>query len=206
MTSAKTPAKAKAAPAKATRTEYPLIADLPKVPVYKVLNGKVVTQPVKRKDPTTGETIIVEEKILFDPNGELQHRNRYGEMLMYTASLPKRAKAADPFGFTVNDHRYQLKRGVKVKLPWFVVHHFRLNFETIYSQEPDPNHPGRKQIVREDQLSETMDARPIDACDDFDDETAHLPVRPEGADEDMQHDFSQGAAQRVENEEALQLA
>lgn len=181
---ARAPVPARAAPKMVVRDgqqvrEYPMLADLPEIPFYKKkADGSILTRPKQVRDKDTGEQMIVDEKVLYDPNGELACRNRFGKCLMYEMTLQRREKAPDPLQVTVNDRRYVMRRGVRIVMPWWVIFHFRNNIETKYKQEQSATHPGRKQTVTEFLPAEIITSRPIDPCNDFDDDTAHLPQRP----------------------------
>lgn len=181
------PAKSAAAPAKSPgRRVFATLAELPTVPMWKMgRDGKPLVQRVQVRD-AEGKVKWVEEKVAFDPNEELKHRNRFGQMLLYRFKLNKRDKAEKRVPITVNDHRFTVLRGEWVIVPWYVVHSSRDRWERKFSQEPDPDRPGRKITVAEDQLAESFEARPIDPCDDFDDETAHLAVKPDEDTHDAQ--------------------
>lgn len=157
------------------RREYPMLADLPPVPKYRTdpATGEVLYHLVPRE--VNGVVTHAREPVPFDPNGELEHRNRWGRCLMFKFTLQRLPKGEKRKFITVNDRRYTVLRGVEVIVPWFVVSSMADRIERHYDPVPDPQRPGRSITVHDDVLADNFTARPIDACDDFDMETAFKP-------------------------------
>lgn len=165
------------------RKVYRTLADLPELPKWKTkANGDIATRVVNMQDED-GKKFTVTQRIPWDEEGKYAHRNRFGEMLMYELTLQKvdKNKAGKRQPLTVGDRRYTALRGSAVIVPWFIVHMLRTNIETKYRQEPDPQQSGRFLTIAEEMPSDSFQARPIDPCDDFDDQSSHLPKSDPGS-------------------------
>lgn len=99
-----------------------------------------------------------------EDNGKLDMVDTDGKMLMCNFTLHKKPGAADPLSIVVNEggaSGFQgfLKRGEKVKVPWFVVLHLQNNIERRFTKSKDDQ--GKNIIIAEDVPAESFTYSPI---------------------------------------------
>lgn len=92
----------------------------------------------------------------------LAKKDIHGNMLLCEFTLQKKAEAPDPLVITVNDEIKWVKRGAKVKLPWYFVEHMLHNVERKYHSVPDPADPRKRIVSYDDMPTEGFSYRPID--------------------------------------------
>lgn len=87
-----------------------------------------------------------------------------GKMLMCEFTLGKRPGHPDPLCITINDEVRWVKRGAKVRVPWYLVEHMLHNIERKFRQEKDGQ--GNNIVVHDDMTSEPFQYRPINPAID----------------------------------------
>jgi hypothetical protein len=88
-----------------------------------------------------------------------------GDILMCWFTLAKKEGAPDPLVMTVNNEVKWLKRGYKVKLPWYFVEHMLHNVERKFRQIPDPADARKKITLYDDIPTESFQYQPINPAE-----------------------------------------
>lgn len=98
-----------------------------------------------------------------EDDGKLFMKNRDGGMLMCDLTVQRREKAPDPLCVCVNEEIRWIKRGMKARVPWYVVLHMQNNIERKFRQEGEGK---SRTIVAEDAPGEPFNYTQIDPADD----------------------------------------
>ena len=96
---------------------------------------------------------------------KLKKTNKDGGILMCEVMLQKKLGAPDPQVFTVGNEIKWIKRGAKVKVPWYFVEHMLNNVERKFFQIPDPTDQRKRIVKYDDILTEGFSYTPINPAE-----------------------------------------